>query len=66
MLKSIINNKQKMSKVAAFVCNSCSFGSKKDNCSKCGNWAPNNKHPAFLCGSCGFGSKKDNCVKCGK
>ena len=54
-----------MSKVTAFLCNDCTFGSKKDNCCKCGKWAPSNRVAAYLCSNCGFGNKKDNCVKCG-
>ncbi len=50
----------------AQLCNDCGFGSKKDNCVKCGKWVANNGVPARLCNDCGFGNKKDNCVKCGK
>ncbi len=54
-----------MSNYQAFICDNCSFGNKKDNCSKCGNWASGtNRYPAILCSNCGF-SKKDNCVICG-
>ena len=48
-----------MPKYQAFCCNNCSFGNKKDNCSKCGKWTQNNRIPAFLCNNCGFGNKKD-------
>lgn len=50
----------------AFLCNSCGFGSKKDDCAKCGKWMGSTKYPARLCNDHGFGSKKDNCAKCGK
>ena len=50
----------------AKLCGDCSFGSKKDNCSKCGKWMASTRIPARLCGDCGFGSKGDNCVVCGK
>ena len=51
---------------SAKLCNNCGFGSKKDNCAKCGKWMGNTKMPARLCGDHGFGSKGDNCVVCGK
>ena len=50
----------------ARLCNNCAFGSKKDNCVKCGKWAPNGYSPAGLCSNCGFGAKVEYCVKCGK
>ncbi len=50
----------------ASLCGDCSFGSKKDNCTKCGKWMGSTKIPARLCGDHGFGSKKDNCARCGK
>lgn len=50
----------------AQLCNSCGFGSKKDNCVRCNRWVGSTRHPARLCSSHGFGSKKDNCVRCGK
>ena len=50
----------------ASLCGDCSFGSKKDNCVKCGKWVGSSKARAFVCGDCGFGSKKDNCVICSK
>ncbi|MGI6401454.1 MAG: hypothetical protein ACOX0A_05000 [Thermoguttaceae bacterium] len=50
----------------ARLCNVCSFGSKAQNCVKCGKWAPSGFSQALLCGSCGFGSKDQYCVKCGK
>ena len=50
----------------AQLCNSCGFGSKKDNCTKCGKWMGSTKIPARLCSDHGFGSKKDNCASCGK
>ena len=50
----------------ARLCNSCGFGSKKDNCVRCGKWVGSFRQLAYLCGSCGFGSKKDNCAICGK
>src|SRR5437016_5828350 len=50
----------------AKLCGDCSFGSKKDNCSRCGKWMGSTKIPARLCGDCGFGSKGDNCARCGK
>ncbi len=50
----------------AKLCGSCGFGSKKDDCTKCGKWMGSTKIPARLCGTHGFGSKKDNCAKCGK
>src|SRR4051812_48706539 len=51
---------------AAKLCNNCGFGSKKDDCVKCGKWMGTTKIPARLCGEHGFGSKKDDCAKCGK
>lgn len=54
-----------MGKELAKLCNNCGFGSKKDNCVRCGKWAPK-KTPVYLCNNCGFGSKKTNCVKCDK
>lgn len=50
----------------AMLCGNCSFGSKKDNCAKCGKWMGSTKIPARTCSDHGFGSKKDNCVVCGK
>ncbi|HNN93056.1 MAG TPA: hypothetical protein PKI03_12340 [Pseudomonadota bacterium] len=50
----------------ARLCNSCGFGSKKDNCVRCGKWVGSHRIPARLCSNHGFGSKKDNCVRCGK
>lgn len=50
----------------AKLCNDCGFGSKKDNCTKCGKWMASTRIPARLCSDHGFGSKKDNCAKCGK
>ena len=50
----------------AKLCHSCGFGSKKDNCAKCGKWMGSTKIPARLCGTHGCGSKKDNCCVCGK
>lgn len=50
----------------ARLCGDCSFGSKKDNCAKCGKWRGSNSIPARLCSEHGFGSKGDNCVVCGK
>lgn len=50
----------------AQLCGDCGFGSKKDNCARCGKWMGSTKIPARLCNDCGFGSKKDNCVKCGR
>ena len=50
----------------ARLCQNCAFGSKKEYCVKCGNWAPHNYSPAGLCNNCGFGSRADYCVKCGK
>ena len=50
----------------ARLCNNCAFGSKSQNCVKCGKWAPNNYSAALLCNNCAFGSKSQNCVKCGK
>ena|SRR5688572_1083522 len=50
----------------AMLCGDCGFGSKKDNCAKCGKWMGSTKYPARLCGDHGFGSKKDNCASCGK
>lgn len=46
------------------LCSNCSFGSKKDNCTKCDKWMGGNKTPAVICSNCSFGSKKDNCSKC--
>ena len=53
-----------MAKGPALLCRSCSSGSKKDDCVKCGR--NNSKIQAHLCYSCGSGSKKDNCIKCGR
>ena len=50
----------------AMLCGDCGFGSKKDNCAKCGKWMGSTKIPARLCGDHGFGSKKENCCVCGK
>lgn len=50
----------------AMLCGDCSFGSKKDNCAKCGKWVGSHRQLAYICNDCGFGSKKDNCVVCGK
>ncbi|MBX5483417.1 MAG: hypothetical protein IRZ16_16470 [Myxococcaceae bacterium] len=49
----------------AKVCGNCSFGSKKDNCARCGKWRGSTAIPARLCSEHGFGSKGDNCVVCG-
>ena len=51
---------------AAKLCGDCSFGSKKDNCARCGKWMGSTRIPARLCGDHGFGSKGDDCVVCGK
>lgn len=51
---------------AAQLCNGCGFGSKKDNCVRCGKWTGSTKIAARLCGQCGFGNKQNNCAKCGK
>ncbi|MDD3586049.1 MAG: hypothetical protein PHQ75_02595 [Thermoguttaceae bacterium] len=48
------------------LCSNCGFGSKSNNCVKCGRWVGNTQVYARLCSSCGFGSKKDNCYKCGR
>ena len=50
----------------AMLCGNCGFGSKKDNCARCGKWMGSTRIPARLCGDHGFGSKKENCVECGK
>ena len=50
----------------ALLCSRCGFGSKKDNCARCGKWVGSRRVPARLCSTHGFGSKKDNCVICGK
>ncbi len=51
----------------AMLCGDCGFGSKKDDCAKCGKWmGSSTRHPARLCGDHGFGNKKDNCCRCGK
>jgi hypothetical protein len=50
----------------ARLCNSCGFGSKKDECAHCGKWMASTRIPARLCSQHGFGSKADNCVRCGK
>lgn len=50
----------------AKLCGNCSFGSKKDECAKCGKWRGSTSIPARLCSDHGFGSKGDNCVRCGK
>ena len=50
----------------AKLCGDCSFGSKKDNCTRCGKWMGSTRIPARLCGDHGFGSKGDNCARCGK
>ncbi len=51
---------------AAKLCGGCSFGSKKDECAKCGKWRGSTSIPARLCGQDGFGSKGNDCVRCGK
>ncbi|MBP5622561.1 MAG: hypothetical protein J6X44_11165 [Thermoguttaceae bacterium] len=50
----------------ARLCNSCGFGSKRQNCVKCDKWTGTTHYNARLCNSCGFGTKNQNCVKCGK
>ena len=50
----------------AMLCGDCGFGSKKDNCAKCGKWIGSSKQIAYVGDCCGFGSKKENCVVCGK
>ena len=50
----------------AKLCGDCSFGSKKDECAKCGKWRGSTSIPARLCSDHGFGSKGDNCARCGK
>lgn len=50
----------------AMLCNDCGFGSRKDNCVKCGKWMGSTRIPARLCADHGFGSKKENCAHCGK
>ena len=50
----------------AKLCGDCSFGSKKDDCAKCGKWRGSTHVPARLCSDHGFGSKGDNCARCGK
>ena len=47
----------------AHLCADCSWGSKDDNCTKCGKWMGSTRIPARLCGEHGFGSRKDNCAK---
>lgn len=49
----------------AKLCGNCSFGSKKDDCAKCGKWRGSTSIPARLCGDHGFGSKGENCAVCG-
>lgn len=53
-------------KIRAKLCNDCGFGSRKENCVKCGKWVGSTDIKARLCNNCGFGSKKEYCVKCGK
>lgn len=53
-------------KIPAKLCNDCGFGSKKNNCVKCGRWVGTTDIKARLCNNCGFGSKKNDCVKCGR
>lgn len=50
----------------ALLCGDCSFGSKKDDCARCGKWIGSTRVPARLCSDHGFGSKKENCARCGK
>lgn len=50
----------------AYLCNSCGFGNKKNDCVKCGKWIGSGGSPAYLCNSCSFGNRKNDCVKCGK
>lgn len=50
----------------AQICDQCGFGSKKDNCVKCGKRISSRGAMAQLCNQCGFGSKKDDYIKCGK
>ena len=50
----------------AYLCNSCGFGAKKDNCCVCDKWVAATKYRAQLCTSCGIGAKSDNCSKCGE
>lgn len=53
-------------KISAKLCNDCGFGTKKNDCVKCGKWVGTTDIKARLCSDCGFGTKKNNCVKCGK
>lgn len=50
----------------AKLCGDCSFGSKKDNCARCGKWMGSTRIPARLCSDHGFGSKADDCARCGR
>ena len=52
--------------IRARLCSDCGFGSRVDNCVKCGKWVGSANIQARLCGDCGFGSKAENCAKCGK
>ena len=54
-----------MTKYSAYLCSDCGFGSRADDCCKCGKWMGSTKIPAYLCSDCGFGSRADNCCKCG-
>ena len=55
-----------MSREQAYICENCGFGSKADNCVKCGKWRGSSSFPALVCDNCVYASKKDECVKCGK
>eukprot|EP00764_Aduncisulcus_paluster_P004483 gnl/Carplike_NY0171/1728_a2333_553.p1 GENE.gnl/Carplike_NY0171/1728_a2333_553~~gnl/Carplike_NY0171/1728_a2333_553.p1 ORF type:complete len:1731 (-),score=653.83 gnl/Carplike_NY0171/1728_a2333_553:139-4908(-) len=50
----------------AILCDSCAFGSGKDNCLLCGKWVGSSSYRATRCSSCRFGSKKTKCDKCGR
>lgn len=47
------------------ICESCGFGSHKQECVKCGTAVPSRPALAQLCPDC-FQSRKDKCIKCGK
>lgn len=50
----------------AMLCDDCSFGNKKEHCTKCDKWMGVNQTPAVVCSDCSFGTKKDYCAKCQK
>lgn len=55
-----------MTHYQAYLCDNCSWSSKKENCVKCDKWIGSSGVLARLCDDFGWSSKKEYCVKCGK